>query len=236
MDTTTTQNKTLLSLPGEIRNQIWESVLRIKTPLGVLAPILLPPSEDEDNLCSSRPTLLKFKEPSATKTSQSLRSEVLSIFYSTNDFWIGRIPLRKSQRENDFSREQYLRALKRWRGEEGVSFLRRLEVTVVLCVRDGSGSQRADGLEEEDCGFDRFCTFSGRVERGRVVMGLRGVEREFCCCGFGSEGKDGEELAENVDGRCLIDAVIDLCEKLAPVVREEESCCEGCGNSKLVRS
>lgn len=117
-------------------------------------------------------------------------------------------------------------------------FLRRLEVTVVLCVRDGSGSQRADGLEEEECGFDRFCTFSGRVERGRVVMGLRDVERGFCCCGFGPEGKGGEELGADgdVDGRCLIDAVIDLCDKLAPSVRKEESCCEGCGKTTLVRS
>ena len=238
MDTTNPQKKTLLSLPGEIRNQIWESVLRIKTPLGVLAPILLPPSEDEENFSPSCPTLLKFKEPSATKISKSLRSEVLSIFYSTNDFWIGRIPLRKSQRENDFSREQYLRALRRWRGEEGVRFLRRLEATVVLCLKDGSGSQRADGLEEEECGFDRFCTFSGRVEKGRLVVGLRDVERGLCCCEFGSEGKGGEKLGVDgdVDGRCLIDAVIDLCEKLAPAVREEESCCKGCGRTKLVPS
>lgn len=115
-------------------------------------------------------------------------------------------------------------------------FLRRLEVTVVLCVRDGSGSQRADGLEEEECGFDRFCTFSARVERGRMVMGLRDVEREFCCCGLGPEQKGAGELSADVDGRCLVDAVIDLCERLAPSVKEEESCCEGCGKSKLVRS
>lgn len=230
----TTQEKTFLDLPGEIRNQIWEQVLQIKTPLGVLAPILLPPS-DEDVSPFSHPSLLKFKEPPATTISKSLRSEVLSIFYSTNDFWIGRIPLRKPQRANDFTCEQYLRALKRWRAEEGVRFLRRLEVTVVLSVRDGSGSQRADGLEEEECGFDRFCTFSTKVEKGRVVMELRDVERGFCCCEFGSE-KSGEELEGDVDGRCLVDAVIDLCEKFAPSVKEEESCCEGCGKTKLVRS
>ncbi|EME42420.1 hypothetical protein DOTSEDRAFT_100427, partial [Dothistroma septosporum NZE10] len=221
--TKTPQAKSLLALPGELRNIIWESILTSHSPIQLLTPTW----RQSHGFCASLPALRNTPQPASAQICRALRSEVLSIHYSINTFHIGRIPVRKPSFQNVHTHDQYVSALRQWRGslkaEPAAKFLRSVEVDLVLSIRHE---------RRVDCFYDQAFGFVARMGvNGIPNYRLTGPAQDFCLCWLQccSQLKD-EDV---VDGRRLVDAALDVCQSLYPSVQQVQ--CGRCGKTRLIR-
>ncbi|KAK4613825.1 hypothetical protein CLAFUW4_09233 [Fulvia fulva] len=201
-----TQHQNFLELPGELRNLIFEDVLTCPTHIQLLTPTW----QQSYGFCASLPALRIAPEPALAQVCKALRGEVLSTYYSINAFDIGRIPFRKPSFQNVHTYDQYIAALRRWRSklmmEPAATHLRELKVELVLSVRHEM---------RVSCFYDQAFDFVARKSvDGRVSCSLTNFGKDHCLCGLESTLKPEDEDA--VDGRCLVDAVLEVCQNLYP--------------------
>ncbi|KAF7190778.1 hypothetical protein HII31_07937 [Pseudocercospora fuligena] len=196
MDLSTNATPSLLALPAEIRNQIWEYAIPSNASISIL-------TQSYNNQISQ---VRIASEPELARVCKALRHEVLSAYYSSNEFVIRRITFGLSGSEylQTYDRylhtyDQYSRALKRWRAylytQPAAKHLRSVNLGMFLTIRNGCGGSC-------DEAFDFIVA--------KASCRLTNLVKDFCVCDLrpGGDGIDFE------DGRCLVDAVIRACEKL----------------------
>lgn len=209
----------LLALPAEIRNQIWEHAITSNTSINILTQIY----------ANQVPQVRIASEPELARVCKILRHEILSAYYSSNEFAVRRITfgLSGSKYLQTYDRylhtyDQYLRALKRWRAylytQPAAKDLRSVNLGMFLTIRNGCGGSY-------DEAFDFIV--AKRLD-GRLSFRLTNLIDDFCVCDLrpGGEGIDLE------DGRCLVDTAIRACEKLYSAL----SCmkCGTCSRQMLI--
>ncbi|CAK4031697.1 Hypothetical predicted protein [Lecanosticta acicola] len=169
---------TLFSLPGELRNAIWRELVTSAAPL------------DVEPLCE--PDKPRLKQPAAAFTCKQLRDEVLSIFYSENTFYLGKIGYHHAGeiRLYDFNRR-----LARWREMLGpyTKYLTHLSMII-----DG----QCYAWDEGTFSFPGDAQYEIEAEReGRLRFEMNGRLR--CTCRL----KNGVVDRATRDGRVLLDVM-----------------------------
>lgn len=204
----------LLALPAEIRNHVWEYAIPSNATISILT----------QTYTKQTPQLRVASEPDLARVCKTLRHEVLSAYYSSNEFVVRRITfgLSDSKYLQTYDRylhtpDQYLRALKRWRAylytQPAAKDLRSVNLGMFLTVRNGCGGSY-------DEAFDFIAA--------KASCRLTNLVEDFCVCDL-QLGGDGMDFG---DGRCLVDTAIRACERLYSGL----SCvrCEICSRQMLI--
>ncbi|EME80974.1 uncharacterized protein MYCFIDRAFT_211718 [Pseudocercospora fijiensis CIRAD86] len=220
MDTNPAATPSLLALAAEIRYQIWEYSIPSRTSVSIL----------KQAYTKQIPQLIIASEPDLARVCKALRHEILSAYYSSNEFVVRRITFGPSDSKylQTYERylhtyEQYLRALKRWRAylytQPAARQLKSVNLGMFLTIRDGCGGSY-------DEAFDFIVA---KALDGRLSCRLTNLREDFCVCHLRSEG-NGIDLE---DGRCLVDAMILACKRLYSALGRVE--CGSCSGQKLVQ-
>lgn len=221
----------LLALPGELRNRIWELAIATTETTPIAIPIFRPlPASASDTGSDSDtaiviPSFRTTPEPPASLTCKALRHEVLSIYYTSTTFTLGFAPFGAMHSHYVHTHAHYLRAARSWRThlakQPPARQPRAFELGTVLRV-----------WIDERRGYD--LSFSVRAKRDReegpMRLRLRGCGEDFCVCEY--HNTPSLRAKEDLGVVGLIDAVVEVCEKLFPNVREEV--CEACRGARLV--
>ncbi|KAK4613235.1 hypothetical protein CLAFUW4_09672 [Fulvia fulva] len=190
----------LLTLPGELRNTIWRTVVQTDRLL------------DVEPLCAGSSTT-KLHQPALPFTCKMLREEVLSIFYSENSFFLGKVGYHNY---GDIRLYEFDLRIQRWcyKLGEQANFLTRLSMIIDgLCYAWDDGLMPGDAMYEMD------------TRNGSIRFEMNGRPR--CLCRL----RDAVEKSAVRDGRRLLDVMKEYSTCYCEAVKEGR--CNQCGLSRL---
>lgn len=196
----TSPKPNIFSLPGELRNHIWRLVCLSDAPTNVEA------------LCLSEKQLLH--QPSASFTCKQFRDEVLSIYYSENTWYLGKIGYfdPKGLRMHDFNIR-----LTRWKEMLGPYCKYLTHLTMAI---DGRCYGGEDFSIPSDARYEIEAVQEGKVRFERN-------ENSRCKCRL----KPGVERKASRDGAVLLEVMKEYSQSYwEPVL---EGSCPKCGLSRL---
>lgn len=200
----TSPSSPILSLPGEIRNQIWRSLVLSPVPLSV-GPFC------QTNISP------RLQQPALAFVNKQVRSEALGIYYSENTWFLGKIGYHAIP--NDIKLYDFHLRLTRWRtllGPTNTRCLAKLSLGI-----DGRCYAWSD-----DGGISEDATYEMRVV-GEGVLKFERNGKPRCLCRL----KEGVEREATRDGAVLLEVVKEYSASYCETVHEGE--CDGCGKSRL---
>ncbi|PIA96049.1 hypothetical protein CB0940_10648 [Cercospora beticola] len=190
----------IFSLPGELRNKIWRELVLSGGDLAVEA------------LCRSE--VQKLHQPAVAFVCKQIRNEALSIYYSENSWFLGKIGYHhpKHVKMYDFDIR-----ISRWNELLGpyVRYLARLSMGV-----DGRCYAWNDQGLADDARYE-ICV----VRKGQLHFERNGEPR--CTCRL----KSGVEMQATRDGAVLLELVKEYSDSYRDNVHE--CFCRQCGKSRL---
>ena len=192
---------TIFSLPGEIRNQIWRELVLSDTHLAV------------EHFCNSN--VKRLHQPTIAFVCKQFRSEALSIYYSENIWFLGKIGYHNPEHVKlyDFNVR-----ISRWHellGPTYTKYLAKLSMGV-----DGRCYAWTDFGISDDAKYEMDV-----VREGQLRFERNGKPR--CTCRL----KSGVEMKATQDGAVLLELVKEYSASYCETVHEGE--CDKCGKSRL---